>query len=92
MARRYSKWFTILSGGSYPGPGQAKYNGRDSNGVSDPIKEGQVGRTYSVWLYSATKLEAPNPPFETDEGFVIRRQDTKQALEFYIKKYKIEKK
>ena len=48
----------------------AVYNG-EYNGVQDPIGEGKVGATYLVKILSATKLEAPNPPFTDEESFDI---------------------
>ena len=68
MTRRLSQWFTIILPISAQGMANAVYNG-EYNGVPDPIGEGKVGATYLVRILSATKLEAQNPPFTTQEGF-----------------------
>lgn len=68
MTRRLTQWFTIIPPVSAQGMANAVYNG-EYNGVPDPIGQGKVGATYMVRVLSATKLEAPNPPFEEPEGF-----------------------
>ncbi len=68
MTRRLSQWFTIIPPVSAQGMANAVYNGA-YNGVQDPIGEGKVGATYLVRILNATKLEAPNPPFEEEENF-----------------------
>jgi len=68
MTRRLSQWFTIILPISAQGMANAVYNG-EYNGVQDPIGQGRVGATYLVKVISATKLEAPDPPFHDPEGF-----------------------
>lgn len=67
MTIRLSQWFTIIPPVSAQGMANAVYNG-EYNGVQDPIGEGRVGATYLVRVLSATKLEAPEPPFSQGEG------------------------
>jgi len=70
MTRRLSQWFTIILPISAQGMANAVYNG-EYNGVQDPIGQGRVGATYLVRVISATKLEAPDPPFTEGEDFDI---------------------
>ena len=77
MTKRYSKWFTISPLGTSSGTANATYNGVDSEGNQDRItREGVVGETYSVSMYSQSKLEAPNPPFRTGEGFTVSKEES----------------
>lgn len=71
MTKRLSQWFTIIPPVSAGGYADAVYNG-EYNGAPDPIGEGRVGATYQVKILSATKLDAPDPPFETDENFDLQ--------------------
>ncbi len=88
MARRYAKWFTVTPLGTSSGPAWATYNGVDRNGNRDPIGQGQVGVTYPVIMYSLTKLEAPNPPFNTGETFRIDANAISSALESQLSRSK----
>jgi hypothetical protein len=88
MARRFAKWFTITPPNAASGPAWATYNGQDRNGNRDPIGEGQVGVTYPVIMYSLTKLEAPNPPFNTGENFRIDSKAISSAVESQLSRYK----
>ena len=73
MTKRYTKWFTISPSWATSGSATAVYNG-EYNGVRDPYRnevgEENVGRSFNVMMISATKLYAPNPPFESPESFV----------------------
>ena len=82
MVNRYSKWFTVKPAGTTYGPANAVYNGQTAGGTPDPINEGVVGRSYSVFVLSVTKLSAPNPPFETQEGFAVTPKKLKEAKEY----------
>jgi len=68
---RLSKWFTDLGPVDPTDPNSpirnARYNGQFGE-KPDPIGQGNVGQTYIVRLSSATKLYAPNPPFQDPEG------------------------
>ena len=81
MTRRYSKWFTISPANTTSGPAWATYNGVDDRGNPDPVREGSVGTTYPVTMYSRTKLEAPQPPFHTSEGFRVEAALVSSAIE-----------
>ncbi|MDZ4748762.1 MAG: hypothetical protein SH808_09760 [Saprospiraceae bacterium] len=70
MTKRLSQWFTIIPPVSAQGMASAVYNG-EYQGVPDPIGQGRVGATYQVKVLSATKLEAPIPPFTEDENFDV---------------------
>lgn len=82
MANRYSKWFTVKPSGTTYGAANAVYNGQTAGGTPDPINEGVSGRSYPVFVLSITKLTAPNPPFETEEGFSVSPIKLKKAKEY----------
>ncbi len=67
MTLRKSQWFTVNPPIIPGSKTSAVYNG-EYNGVQDPIGEGKIGESYQVTIISAAKLDAPNPPFEEDEG------------------------
>lgn len=70
MTMRKSQWFTVSPPTAPGSKTTAVYNGV-YNGVRDPIGEGQAGTTYPVTILSAAKLDAPGPPFQSEEALDI---------------------